>query len=70
MKIKIVLGSVIGILVLGIGVGIIMWLTRPQVITFKDGTKATLVGVAYGKHHVETQGQGGQWPHVEWRRAD
>ena len=26
--------------------------SKPQVITLNDGTKLTLVGVTYGKHHV------------------
>src|ERR1700722_9377983 len=28
------------------------WKLRPQVLTLKDGTKLTLVGVTYGTHHV------------------
>jgi len=52
MKTKILLWSVVGILVVGIAVGSIVWLSRPQVITLKDGTKMTLVVVSYGRHHV------------------
>jgi hypothetical protein len=52
MRTKILLWSVVGILVVGIAVGAIVWLSRPQVITLKDGTKMTLVKVSYGKHHV------------------
>ena len=52
MKMKILVWSVVGILVIGIAVGTIAWLSRPQVITLKDGSKMTLVGVTYGKHHV------------------
>src|SRR5208282_2351392 len=51
MKTKILLWSVVGILVIGIAAGAIMWLARPQVITLKDGTKLTFAGVSYGKHH-------------------
>jgi hypothetical protein len=52
MKTKILLWSVVGILVVGIAVGAIVWLSRPQVITLKDGTRMTLMEVSYGKHHV------------------
>ena len=52
MKTKILLWSAVVILVIGIATGAIMWLDRPQVITLKDGTKLTLAGVTYGKHHV------------------
>lgn len=52
MKTKILLWSVIGIIVLGVAVDAILWLSRPQVIIEKDGSKMTLVGVTYGKHHV------------------
>ncbi len=52
MKTKILLWSIVGILIIGIAGGAIIWLTRPQVITLKDGTKMTLVGVSYGKHHA------------------
>jgi hypothetical protein len=30
----------------------IYWKTRPQVVMLKNGTKLTLVGVTYGKHHA------------------
>jgi hypothetical protein len=52
MKTKIVLWSVVGIIILGIAVDAILWLSRPQVILLKDGSRMTLVGVTYGKHHV------------------
>ena len=52
MKTKILLWSVAGILVIGIAVAAILWLSRPQVIVLKDGSKMTLEGVSYGKRHV------------------
>jgi len=62
MKTKILLWIVAGLLVIGIAVGAIVWLTRPQVITLKDGTKMTLVGVSYGKHHVPPKIKGAGKP--------
>ncbi len=32
--------------------GAIYWKSRPQVVMLKNGTKLTLVGVTYGKHHA------------------
>ena len=52
MKTKIIVWSVVGILVIGIAVVAIVWLSRSQAIIQKDGTKMTLMGVSYGKHHV------------------
>jgi hypothetical protein len=52
MKTKIVLWSIISVLIAGIAVGVFLWSSKPQVITLKDGTKLTLVGVTYGRHHV------------------
>jgi hypothetical protein len=52
MKTKILLWSAVAILVIGIVAGAIVWQARPQVIILKDGSKLTLVGVSYGKHHV------------------
>jgi hypothetical protein len=49
---KIILWSVAGIFVLGIAIAGLWWLNRPQVIILKDGTKLSLVGVTYGRHHV------------------
>lgn len=48
---KIILWSVALILIIGIAVAAIWWLRRPQIITLGDGTKLTLLGVEYGKHH-------------------
>ena len=64
---KIILWSVVGILIAGIAVAGFLWLRKPQIITLSDGTKLTLLGVEYGKHHkyptVKTSGRrtgGGQ----------
>jgi hypothetical protein len=48
MKTKILLYS---LLILGLTAGACWWLWPPQAITLSDGTKLTLVGVDYGKHH-------------------
>jgi hypothetical protein len=52
MKTKIVLWSIVSILIAGIAVGAFLWLSRPQTVMLSDGTKLTLLGVEYGKHHV------------------
>jgi hypothetical protein len=52
MKIKILLWSVASILIIGIGVAAVWWLRRPQIITFSDGSKVTLLAVQYGKRHA------------------
>ena len=50
---KIILGSVVLILILGLSGGAAWWLLRPQVITFDTtGDKVTLLAVDYGKKHV------------------
>ena len=58
---KIVLWSSVSILVVGILGVSIWWLWRPLVIMLNDGTKLTLLGVDYGKHHkfpaVKTTGR-------------
>jgi hypothetical protein len=51
MKAKILLGVVI-ILVIGLAAGAFWWLRRPQVITFSDDSKVTLLAVEYGKRHA------------------
>jgi len=52
MKIKILLWSVVSILIIGLAAGTYWWLRRPQVITFSDDSKVTLLAVEYGKRHV------------------
>ena len=52
MKTKILLWSVVSILIIGLAVGAYWWLSRPQVITFSDDAKVTLLAVQYGKRHV------------------
>src|SRR5580698_5098176 len=57
MKIKIVLWSGVSILVLALAVAATWRMLRPQVITFDDGSKLTLLGADYGKHHKTKAGQ-------------
>jgi hypothetical protein len=52
MKAKILIGSVVSVLVIGLAGGAYWWLNRPQAITFSDGSKLTLLGVEYGKRHA------------------
>ena len=58
---KIILWSVVSILIIGLAGAAFWWLRRPQIITLSDGTKLTLLGVDYGKHHkfptVKTTGR-------------
>src|ERR1700722_15225490 len=49
---KIIFGCIALVLVIAVAVAAVFWLRRPQVILLKDGTKLSLVGVDYGKHHV------------------
>ena len=56
MKTKIWLSIAI-VLVIGLAAGAFWWLRRPQVITFSDDTKLTLLGVDYGKHHTVPGGK-------------
>jgi hypothetical protein len=51
MKTKILL-SVAIVLVIGLAAGAFWWLRRPQVITFSDDSKVTLLAVEYGKRHA------------------
>jgi hypothetical protein len=51
MKTKILLWSVVSILIIGIAAAV-WWLRRPQLITFSDDSKVTLLAVEYGKHHA------------------
>jgi hypothetical protein len=51
-KLKIILVSVALVLVIGVAAGAYWWLRRPQVITFSDDAKLTLLAVDYGKKHA------------------
>jgi hypothetical protein len=52
MKTKIVLWSVVSILIISLTAVGVWWLRRPQVITFSDDSKVTLLAVEYSKHHA------------------
>src|SRR5665213_1692113 len=52
MKIKILLWSVVSILIIGLAGGAYWRMSRPQVITFSDDAKVTLLKVEYGKRHA------------------
>ncbi|HEX5398420.1 MAG TPA: hypothetical protein VFY06_05160 [Verrucomicrobiae bacterium] len=57
MKTKILLWSVVSIFIVILAVGLYWWWSRPQVFTFNDGSKLTLVGVDYGRrNHVPRGG--------------
>ena len=49
---KIILWSIVSVLIIGLAAGAFLWSHKPQVIALNDGTKLTLLGVTYGKHHV------------------
>lgn len=49
---KILLLSSIVVLLLAIGAGVFWWSNRPQVVTFSDGAKLTLLKVDYGRRHA------------------
>jgi hypothetical protein len=51
-KTKILLWSVVAILIIGLAGGAFWWLRRPQVITFSDDAKVTLLAVDYGRKHT------------------
>ena len=52
MKTKIILWSVASILIIGLAAGAFWWLRRPQIITFSDDAKLTLLSVEYSKRHA------------------
>jgi len=52
MKTKKVLWGAGSILIIGLAAAAVWWLRRPQVITFSDDSKVTLLGADYGKLHV------------------
>lgn len=55
MKTKALLWIGISVVILGVVAAGIWWELRPQVITFDDGSKLTLLAVDYGKHHRAPQ---------------
>jgi hypothetical protein len=52
MKTKTILWSVVSILIIGVAAAAVWWLRRPQVITFSDDSKLTLLSVEYGRRHA------------------
>ena len=52
MKIKILLWSIVLILIIGLAASAYWWMSRPQIITFSDDAKVTLLAVQYGKRHA------------------
>jgi hypothetical protein len=52
MKIKILILSIVLVLIIGLGAGAFWWMRQPQVVTFGDDSKLTLLAVDYGKRHV------------------
>ena len=57
MKTGIILWSLALILIIALAAGAYWWMSRPQVITFSDGSKLTLLGVDYGKRHAVPGGK-------------
>src|ERR1700722_4162087 len=51
MNRKIILSASCLLLILGLVGAAIWWWRRPQVVTFDDGSKLSLLVVQYGKHH-------------------
>ena len=49
---KIIIWSIVSLVVAGIAVDAFLWLQKPQVIKLSDGTRLTLMGATYGRHHV------------------
>jgi hypothetical protein len=49
---KIILWSLVAALIASVAVGAFLWSRKPQVIIMSNGTKLTLLGVTYGKHHI------------------
>ena len=49
---KIIIWSIVLLVIAGIAVDAFLWLRKPQAIKLSDGTKLTLLGATYGKHHV------------------
>ncbi len=51
MKSKIVIAGLLLLILAAISAGA-FWLWRPQVVTFDDGSKLTLISIQYGLHHT------------------
>jgi hypothetical protein len=67
---KIILWSIVSLVIAGIAVDAFLWLHKPQVIMLNDGTKLTLAGVTFGKHHVRRRSKlPARAPAAKWRRA-
>ena len=49
---KIILWTIVSVVIAGIAVDAYLWFHKPQIIKLSDGTKLTLIGATYGKHHV------------------
>jgi|GEM_PF-670959 len=52
MKIKLILLTAVLVLIIGLAAVGYWWMSRPQVITFSDDAKVTLLKVEYGKRHA------------------
>src|SRR5208283_5151332 len=52
MKIKTIIWSAVSILIIGLAAAVVGWLQQPQIITFSDDSKVTLLAVEYGKRHA------------------
>lgn len=48
---KIIIGSIVSLVILGIALDAFLWLHKPKTIKLSDGTTLTLLGAEYGKHH-------------------
>jgi hypothetical protein len=49
---KVILWSIVSVVIVGVAINAFLWFHKPQSITLSNGTKLTLLGVTYGKHHV------------------
>jgi hypothetical protein len=52
MKTRTILWSAVSVLIIGLAAAAVWWLRQPQVITFSDDSKITLLAVEYGKRHA------------------
>jgi hypothetical protein len=49
---KIILWSIVSLVIAGVAIDAFLWLHKPQIIKLPDGSRLTLIGATYGKHHV------------------